>query len=255
VIQAASWLAHRRVNPAAKLRLFCFPYSGADASLFYRWPESLPPGVEVCPVQLPGRGARIGEAPFTAIGPLVEACGTALTPFLDRPFALFGHSLGALVAFELARWTRRRLAAEPAHLFVSACGAPQLPDRETAMHHLPDPEFLEALRRLNGTPEAVLAQPELRDLILPILRADFTICETYSYTEEPPLDCPLSAYGGLRDVHVGRDRLEAWRTQTARAFLVRMFPGDHFFLNSDRVLLLRVLALELHQIVAGRLRV
>jgi medium-chain acyl-[acyl-carrier-protein] hydrolase len=101
----------------------------------------------------------------------------------------------------------------------------------------------------------VLAQPELRDLILPILRADFTICETYSYTEEPPLDCPLSAYGGLRDVHVGRDRLEAWRTQTARAFLVRMFPGDHFFLNSDRVLLLRVLALELHQIVAGRLRV
>jgi medium-chain acyl-[acyl-carrier-protein] hydrolase len=248
----SGWLAHHRENPAARLRLFCFPYSGADASLFYRWQESLPPGVEVCPVQLPGRGARLPEPPFTGLAPLIEACGTALRPWFDQPFAFFGHSLGALISFELARWTRKHLGMEPARVFASGCGAPQLPERETAMHHLPDAEFLDALRGLNGTPEAVLAQPELRELILPILRADFTICETYAYRDEPPLQCPISAYGGLQDPHVGRDRLDAWRAQTTGAFLVRMFPGDHFFINTDRALLMRVLAQELQRIAGGR---
>lgn len=239
------WLAHYRPLSAARIRLFCFPYSGADASLFYRWPESLPPSAEVCPMQLPGRGTRLSEPLFTSVEPLVEACGTALRPHFDRPFAFFGHSLGALIAFELTRWCRRNLKLEPVRLFVSGCGAPQLPERETAMHHLPDAEFLEALRDLNGTPDAVLAQPELRELILPILRADFTICETYAYADEPSLACPVSAYGGLQDVHVGRERLEAWREQTSGPVQVRMFPGDHFFINSDRALLMRVLAQEL----------
>ena len=249
---STGWLAHHRANPAATIRLFGFPYSGADASLFFRWPEGLPPFVEVCPVQLPGRGARLSEPPFRAVAPLVEACGTALERYFDKPFAFFGHSLGALVSFELARWARRNLGAEPVHIFASGCGAPQLPDRETAMHHLPDPEFLEALRRLNGTPEAVLAEPELRELILPILRADFTVCETYAYRQEMPLTCSISAYGGLQDVHVGRNRLDAWREQTTGPFLVRMFPGDHFFINTDRPLLMRVLGQELQAIAMRR---
>lgn len=240
-----AWLAHHRPRPAARMRLFCFPYSGADASLFYRWPESLPAEVEVCPVQLPGRGTRLSEPLFTAVPPLVEGCGNALRPCFDKPFTFFGHSLGALVAFELARWCRRNLEVEPMRLFASGCGAPQLPERETAMHHLPDAEFLEALRNLKGTPEAVLAQPELRELILPILRADFAMCETYAYTGEPPLACPFSVYGGLQDVHVDRERLEAWREQTTGPLQIRMFPGDHFFINSDRALLMRVLAQEL----------
>ncbi len=246
------WLVQRRPNAAAALRMFCFPYSGADASLFYRWQESLPASVEVCPVQLPGRGARLNEPLISGIQPLVDACGPALLPYLDKPFAFFGHSLGALIAYELARWTRKCIGREPEHLFVSACGAPQLPDRETSMHDLPEPEFVEGLRKLNGTPEAVLADTELRALILPILRADFTVCETYSYVEDKPLNCPISAFGGLQDAHVGRGRLEAWRVQTAAGFLVRMFPGDHFFINSDRALLMRVLAQDLA--IAGRRR-
>lgn len=242
---ATPWIAHRRPNPSAGLRLFCFPYSGADASIFVRWADSLPASLEVCPVQLPGRGARLSEKPFIDVHPLAEACAAGLLPWLDKPFALFGHSLGALVAFELARFLRRRHGLEPFHLIASGCGAPQLPERETNMHHLPDAEFIEALRRLQGTPEAVLADPELRELVLPILRADFTICETYQYREEGPLACPISAYGGLRDAYVGRDRIEAWRKQTTGAFSARLFPGDHFFLNGDRALLLRVLSQDL----------
>jgi len=239
------WLAHRRPNSSAALRLFCFPYSGADASVFIRWADGLPATVELCPVQLPGRGARLSEPPLTDVYPLAEACAEGLLPWLDKPFALFGHSLGALVAFELARYLERRHGLAPVHLFASGCDAPQLPERETNMHHLPDAEFIKALRRLQGTPEAVLADPELRDLVLPILRADFTICETYEYRHGPPLACAISAYGGLRDAYVGRERLEAWRIQTSGPFTVRMFPGDHFFLNSDRSLLLRILSQDL----------
>jgi medium-chain acyl-[acyl-carrier-protein] hydrolase len=242
---ATPWLAHRRPNSSAAVRLFCFPYSGADASVFIRWAEGLPATVELCPVQLPGRGARLSEPLFNDVHPLAESCAAGLLPWLDKPFALFGHSLGALVAFELARHLESRHGLAPLHLFASGCGAPQLPERETDMHALPHGEFIEALRRLQGTPEAVLADPELRELVLPILRADFTICETYAYRDGPPLACPISAYGGLRDSHVGRERLEAWRTQTSGPFTVRMFPGDHFFLNSDRGLLLRILSQDL----------
>lgn len=240
-----SWIAFRKPNPPARLRLFCFPYAGSGASIFRTWPDGLPSDVEVCPVQFPGRGTRLMETPFTELSPLVEALAQALVPLLDKPFAFFGHSLGALVGFELARQLRRQSGVQPVHLFVSADRAPQIPHRDRPIHALPEGEFLVELRRLNGIPGKVLEEAELMQIMLPILRADFAVYETYVYTTELPLGCPISAFGGLQDHRVSRGDLEAWRGQTSASFSLRMFPGDHFFLNTAQSLLLEALSQEL----------
>jgi medium-chain acyl-[acyl-carrier-protein] hydrolase len=170
-----------------------------------------------------------------------------LHPHLDRPFAFFGHSLGALVAFELSREIRRQHDLLPVHLFVSGCGAPQSLYPHPPIGMLPDTAFLEELRQLNGTPAEVLEHEELMQLLLPTLRADFTARETYAYADEPPLDCPISAFGGMQDGRVERDRLEAWRDQTSGPFSLHTFPGGHFFLHSSQSLLLQTLSHALEQ--------
>jgi medium-chain acyl-[acyl-carrier-protein] hydrolase len=240
-----SWIAFRKPNAQARLRLFCFPYAGTGASIFRTWPDGLPADVEVCPVQLPGRGTRLMETPFTQLSPLVEALAQALIPLLDKPFAFFGHSLGALVGFELARQLRRQSGVQPVRLFVSADRAPQLPQRDRPIHALPEREFLDELRRLNGIPGKVLEEIELMQIMLPVLRADFAVYETYVYSTEPPLSFPISTFGGLQDRRVSRGDLEAWRDQTSASFSLRMFPGDHFFWNTTQPLLLQALSQEL----------
>jgi len=239
------WIACRKPNPQARLRLFCFPYAGTGASIFRTWSDSLPADVEVCPVQFPGRGTRLMETPFTQLSPLVQALAQTLLPLLDKPFAFFGHSLGALVGFELARQLRRQSGVQPVRLFVSADRAPQFPHRERPMHALPDEEFLVELRRLNGIPEKVLEEVEIMQTMLPVLRADLAVCETYVYSTEPPLNCPISTFGGLQDRRVSRGDLEAWRNQTSASFSLRMFPGDHFFWHTTQPLLLQVLSQDL----------
>jgi surfactin synthase thioesterase subunit len=238
-----SWIAFRQPVPEARLRLFCFPYAGAGALIFRTWSDGLPADVEICPVQLPGRGTRVRELPFTQLSPLVEALAQALAPLLDRPFAFFGHSLGALVSFELARRVRRQYGVHPVRLFVSAGRAPQIPHRGPPIHALPEKEFLAELRRLNGTPSELLGHEELMAIMLPLLRADFAVYETYVYSTEPPLSCPISVFGGLHDHRVNNSDLEAWGAQTDVSFSLRMLPGDHFFLKQP--LLLRVLSQEL----------
>jgi medium-chain acyl-[acyl-carrier-protein] hydrolase len=242
-----SWIALRKPNPQARLRLFCFPYAGTSAAIFRAWPDGLPAHVEVCPVQFPGRAARLAEPPFRQLSPLVEALAQALVPLLDKPFAFFGHSLGALVAFELARQLRRQSGIQPLHLFASAARAPQTPPRHRPIHALPEPDFLVELRRLNGIPKKVLEHAELMQIMLPMLRADFVVFETYAYSTEPPLNCGITSFGGLQDHRVTRGDLEAWRDQTTAAFSLRMFPGDHFFLNATQPLLLEVLSQELRE--------
>jgi len=185
------------------------------------------------------------EPPFTRLPPLIQALAQALFPLLDKPFAFFGHSLGALVSFELARQLRRQYAVQPVRLFISADRAPQIPYRDSPIHSLPEGEFLVELRRLNGTPREVLEDEELGQIMLPLLRADFAVYETYGYRTEPLLNCPISAFGGLQDHRVSRGDLEAWREQTSVSFSLRMFPGDHFFLNTTQPVLLRVLSQEL----------
>ncbi len=243
------WVACHTPNPQARLRLFCFPYAGGGAPIFHTWSDGLPAEVEVCPVQFPGRGTRLREPPFTQLSPLVRALAQALSPLLDTPFAFFGHSLGALVSFELARQLRQQHSLEPVCLFISAHPAPQIPSSRPPMHTLPEREFLEKLRRLGGTPTEVLEHEELMQLVLPVLRADFAVYETYAYSAEFPLSCPISAFGGLHDRSVNRSDLEAWRAQTHAPFSLRMLPGDHFFLNTAKPLLLRLLSRELSRLV------
>ncbi|NMG08631.1 thioesterase II family protein [Brasilonema sp. UFV-L1] len=234
-------------NSQASVRLFCFPYAGGSSLVFRPWFNNLPKTVEVCPIELPGRGSQMRLTPFSQLEPLVEFLASALLPHLDKPFAFFGHSMGALVSFELARLLCREYDTSPIHLFVSGRRAPQIPDPKPPVHALNEPEFIEELYRLNGTPKAVLENAELMQLLIPILRADFAVLETYVYAPEPTLNCPITAFGGLEDSEVSYDELQAWREQTNAAFSEQMFPGDHFFLHSAQSLLLQSLSRELER--------
>jgi medium-chain acyl-[acyl-carrier-protein] hydrolase len=245
----SNWFLCRKAGAQAIMRLFCFPYAGGSASIFRQWPESLPDTVEVCAVQLPGRGSRLLEPPMTAMPQLIQALAQALLPHLDKPFAFFGHSMGTTISLELARYLRAEFRVEPVHLFVSGSRAPQVRKTEPPNYDLPEAEFLEVLRRLDGTPTEILEHPELMQLMLPVLRADFQLVQTYAYTAAAPLDCPITAYGGLQDKEVDRKRLQAWRSQTTAQFSLNMIPGDHFFIHTSQPILLASLAQELNQIV------
>ncbi len=243
------WLTHPTVqvsSPSPLLRLFCFPYAGGGASLYRAWAELLPYNIDLRIVQLPGRENRLAEPPLTSVSTVVAEVASIMRPLLDRPFAFFGHSMGALLAFEVARALREREDLEPIQLFVSAFRAPQLPVQERPlMHNLDDAAFIDQLRRLNGTPPEVLQNSELLCLVLPTLRADMQICETYRYLAGAPLSCPISTFGGIQDHEVSRADLEGWREQTTASFVMRTLPGDHFFITSARPLLLQALTLDL----------
>ena len=227
------WLILGKPKPETRLRLFCFPYAGGGASIFRQWSENMPEGVEVCAIQLPGRENRIIDPPFTKLAPLVDAMVEALDPYFDVPFAFFGHSIGAKIAFELARELRRKKGVHPVHLFVSGSRPPHIPEPRP-LHMLPEHEFVKEFRRFSGTPEAVMQSRDLMEMYLPILRADFAVDETYVYYEDNPLDCPISAFGGSEDKETNRQELEAWRQHTLDSFKFQMFEGDHFFIKSSQ---------------------
>jgi medium-chain acyl-[acyl-carrier-protein] hydrolase len=147
---------------------------------------------------------------------MVKSISEVIEPHLDKPFAFFGHSMGAMISHDLARALRRKYGVEPVHLFVSGRRAPQMPRTRKTTYDLPEPEFIEELRRLNGTPQEVLDQPELMQLMIPLLRADFSVCQTYQYEPEPPLTCPITVFGGLED-ETTREELVGWRAQTSAA--------------------------------------
>ncbi len=229
-------------RPEARLRLFCFPYSGAGALAFRSWQQLFPAEIDVCPVQLPGRENRFREAPFTRMDALVEAATDGITPYLDLPFALYGHSLGSLVAFEVARKLRSWGMPQPVHLLVSGCHAPQVQRTSPPLYQLSDADFLVEVERFGGTSQEVLRHAELMKLVLPILRADLTIYDTYEYISSPALDCPLSAYGGLQDTRATQQDMATWQAQTNSAFALSMFPGGHFFLQTAQDAFLATLA-------------
>ena len=217
--------------------------------IYRHWCDVLPRAVEVVPVEMPGRGSRPEEPPYKSLAPLIERLTEAIDPLLDKPYAFFGHSMGALVAFELACSIRERSNREPLALFVSGRRAPQVPDDKPLTYSLPDPQFIDELRRLQGTPEEVLEHDELMELLLPLLRADFQIVQTYEYLPRKALRCPISVYGGLSDSCETRDRLLAWAQHTSVNLVLHMLPGDHFFLRSSQSLLLEMLARELLEVI------
>lgn len=244
-MSAGRWTVVPRPNPDPRLRLFCFPYAGGGAATYRTWSDVLPPDIEVEAIQLPGREWRLREEPYRSVFPLVEELATVLKDRFDAPFAFFGHSLGALISFELARELRRRGLSLPERLFLSAHRAPQVPKELPDIHDGPDEEFYEGLRRLEGTPDELLENDELMQLLLPALRADFAIAETYECPPEPPLDCPISVFGGLGDEVTGRDKLQPWAEHTTRDFKLRMVPGGHFFVEESRDLILRAVFQDL----------
>lgn len=248
-ILGTPWIAYHRPSPSAKVRLFCFAYAGGGASIFVPWIEALAPGCEVCPVQMPGREARLPEPLLTDLRLAAKLAAQAILPACEEPYALFGHSLGAILAYEVAQRLRKAGARSPEHLVVSARRGARVPHNGRRSGHLPDEEFKERLLELNGTPREFLENPHLVELLLPRVRQDFLLDE--SYQPDPglePLDCPISALGGTEDKDVPEESLRAWSEQTSGIFEMRMFPGgDHFFIQSRREELLnairRVLAL------------
>ncbi len=217
------------------MRLFCLPYAGGGASTFAQWPANLPDWIEACPIQLPGREQRLREPPFTDLSGLVEVLARVIERHVEKPFAIFGHSMGGVVAFELARALQRRQVRSPARLFASAHRAPQRPRRENSLRSLPDAELVaELTSRYDAIPPEIAREPAFLRLLLPLWRADFSLIETYAYEDGPRLDCPLSVFAGDCDLFTLDDDLELWRAQTAAAFRLRVFAGGHFFIESAR---------------------
>ena len=244
-----SWIQRPRPRPQARLRLLMIPHAGGGASTFRAWADALPPEVEACPVQLPGRENRAAERPFEQTDALVQALGEALERWRDLPYAVFGHSSGAIAGFELARHARRQGVPGPVHLFASGRRAPHLPPRQPDVHALPDAEFIERLAGLGGIPREVLEHRELVELIVPLLRADLTLAETYVCRDEPPLSIGITALTGDQDGKAPVDDVREWARHTTGEFRLHVFPGDHFYLFPQREAVLRTLSHELHALL------
>lgn len=225
------WVIRFPVRRNPRLRLFCFHYAGSGASIFRSWETDAPVWMEVCAVQLPGREGRLREAPFRDMRRLAPQLVDALSGLVDRPYACYGHSLGALCAFEVVHGLRRLGKPMPRHFFAAAHRAPHLQREGPLAHCMDDDALLAELSRLGGTPEAVLAHPELMELLMPVVRADLALTEAYDYQPQPPLDCPITVLAGSHDVEVTLHQLDAWHRHTRGGFERRILEGDHFFIH------------------------
>jgi len=217
-------------NPAGPIRLFLFPFAGGNASTFLPWQDLLGPRLELRVAQLPGRGARLFDPPIRQLDELVAQLTRAVASLSDRPFVFFGHSLGALLAFEVTRQLRRAGRPGPMSLWVSGAEGPRTRMARRRLHALADAELIEALREYNGTPPEMLDNQEMMELLLPGLRADFALHECYSYRAEPPLDLPIHVLLGDADPYVEADRAAGWSWETSQPLRRHCYPGDHFFL-------------------------
>jgi len=240
-MMASPWLV-RRPQAAPLMRLYCFSYAGGSAAVYAGWQALLGPEVEVCAVQLPGHGARMGEAPLSALAQVVEAVAAVIARQGPLPFAFFGHSLGALLAFELARHCMRQRLALPVRVFVSGSDAPAMRCNLPRLHLLPDAQLIAALRQYNGTPAELLAHRELMALVLPMIRADFALVENYAYRSFLRLPVPFTVLAGRDDAHVDLAQLDGWRKETSASCDFAMFDGDHFFIDACRAEVLACVA-------------
>jgi medium-chain acyl-[acyl-carrier-protein] hydrolase len=229
-------------RPRPRLRLFCFPYVGASATAYRPWVKRLPPDIEILAVQLPGRGPRIAEPTISRLTPLLDALQAALADQAGVPWAFFGHSMGALVAFELTRALVRSGGPAPVHLFLSGHESPQHIKVSVPIGSMSDEALIAKLLRYDGTPQEILREPELLQLILPPIRADFELLESWRHVPEAPLDVPVTVLGGKEDTTVSADMLEGWRDHVAGPFSHHQFPGGHFFIHTEEIAVLDVIS-------------
>ncbi len=227
------WFVRYTPQAEPKLRLICFPYAGGGPAIFHQWAALLPANVELVAVRLPGRETRIREKPFTRLTDVVKEVSGILRPFFRHPFAIFGHSVGALTAYELTQHIRQTTDYQPVHLLLSGHRAAHRPPINPPFHHLDEATFLERVKNFDGTPAAFFEQKELVELMLPCLRADFEVWETYQYSPHQPLDIPLTIYGSDGDSEAKLADFEAWKQHTTGAFKLHMFNGGHFYFQKD----------------------
>ncbi|WP_344525887.1 thioesterase II family protein [Streptomyces albiaxialis] len=235
------WLRCRAPRDAAAARVVCLPHAGGTAGYYAPWGTELPRGVELSAVQYPGREDRILEPPPARLDALVADIAAALLPLTDRPLTLYGHSLGAVVAYEVARRLETAYGVTPAHLVVSGRRAPSVPVCGD-LHRRPDEELVAELARLGGTRAELLRDPGVRSVLLPAVRADFALAETYTHRPGPPLACPVTAVIGTADTEVDEAQARRWAAHTTGAFAFHALPGGHFFSVPDRAPVLALLA-------------
>lgn len=219
-------------NQQGAIRLVCFPYAGAGGGVFKGWESQLPDWVDLMVAELPGRGARFGEPLLFNMNDVVAQMADDFLHYMEKPFVFFGHSLGALVCFELCKELRARALAEPEVLIVSGRRAPHCPT-DSQYHLLSDDQLIGQLRNYDGTPDEILADADMMRLILPILKADFSVAETYRYSDTKKFDFPIAAFGGKSDKGVPKNSLLKWSEFAGKSFVCEMFDGAHFYLQQQ----------------------
>jgi surfactin synthase thioesterase subunit len=243
-INEKAWIV-RRPQSRAAVRLFCFPYAGGGASVYSGWQEALGPLVEVCSIQAPGRGSRASEPAIRDLSTWISNLAPALVELSGLPFAFFGHSLGALAAFEMTRYLVYRALPLPRLLVVSGAAAPSERDGKGQKHLLPDAEFLRYLEKMGGTPPAIMGDPDLMAYLLPMIRADLEMFDTYAYRTSLRLPVPIVAFAGATDSDVEPESMRRWSNETRSDFGIHVFEGGHFFLHSQSATVIRRVAEEL----------
>ncbi len=229
----SKWVNCPKPVAKPKLRLICFPPAGSGTIIYHKWAACLPPNVEMWNMRLPGRESRLRDPLFYRLPPLIESIAETLIPHLDVPYLLFGHSLGSLISFELTRYIRGPGSPMPLHLILSGHRAPHRPPLMPPIHQAGDEQFLTQVKAMGGTPDAVFENEEIVELMLPPLRADFTVCENYRFLEDKPLDIPINVFGSDQDCHAHEADILAWEQHTTGTFKSKMFHGNHFYFQND----------------------